>query len=151
MIRPSALPFVLIVLAACVGDDPGPISGTSGTSGSVGDSGASTGTRSISCDAKSVCTGRNNCCGVGTDWINAKCLEDCAGAYELTCDDATDCGAGLVCCYVSDGGARAKLSYCKASCAGPERQLCKAGSTECRTGGCTPFVAHSPGGLAECQ
>ncbi len=148
MIRPSALPFLLVVFAACVGDDPAPVSGSSGTSG---DSGTSAGTRSITCDAKSVCKGTNRCCGVGTDWINARCLDDCAGAYELACDDATDCGGGLVCCYVSDGGARVKASYCKASCVGLERQLCKAGSTECVTGGCAPFVAHAPEGLAACQ
>jgi hypothetical protein len=56
-----------------------------------------------------------------------------------------------VCCYVTDGGARVKASYCKAACAAVEKQLCKAGSTECRAGNCVPLVNHSPNGLAECQ
>jgi hypothetical protein len=137
-----------------VGDDPVTTSsGSSGTSGASGDSGTSggTGTRSINCNAKLACTGTTKCCGVGTDWIGASCKEDCTPAYELACDDATDCGGGQVCCYVTDGGARVKTSYCKAACEGAEQQLCKAGSTECRTGTCTPFVNRSPEGLAGCK
>jgi hypothetical protein len=148
--RPSALPLVLLALVACVGDDPPPSSGSSGTSGTSGTSGG-TGTRSINCDAKNVCKGTDRCCGIGTDWIGSSCKGDCAGAYELACDDAADCGTGEVCCYVSDGGARVKLSYCKSTCTGIERQLCKPGGSECRTGSCVPFVNHSPEGLSECQ
>ena len=150
VIRPSALPFLLLVLVACVGEDATTTAGSSGTSGTSGTSGG-TGTRSINCDAKGTCTGTNKCCGVGIDWIGSACKNDCAGAYELACDDAADCSAGQVCCYVSDGGARVKLSYCKATCATVERQLCKPGSSECLTGSCTPFQQHAPEGLAECK
>jgi hypothetical protein len=155
----AAAPILVatVVLVACVGSDPTPIvvnndGGSSGTSGSSGSSGG-TGTRSIGCDAKTTCTGTDLCCGVGTDWIGSACKADCGGAYYLTCDDATDCTGGQVCCYKTDGGARAVASYCAASCR-PEQQelqLCKPGSSECKTGSCTPLTQFSPNGLAACK
>jgi len=163
LVRLSALSFLSVIVVACVGNDPVATSGSSGTSGSgtsgssgTVDSGADAsggGGRSISCDATSTCTNTQKCCGVGTDWINASCKDDCGAAYELACDDAADCGTGKVCCAVTDGGARVTRSYCKASCAAAETQLCDPGADkECTSpASCTPFVNWSPSGLSRCQ
>jgi hypothetical protein len=149
---------ITFVVIGCVGDDPEPASSSS-SSGSTSSSSSSSssggsGARSIVCDAKTTCTGTDKCCGVGTDWIGSACKADCGGAYSLTCDDAKDCGAGQVCCYKSDGGARAVASYCAAECRADklEKQLCALGAAgECKTGACTPITEFSPSGLARCE
>jgi len=147
VIRPSALPFLVVLFAACVGSDP-VINTTSPEGGGGGG-----GTRSINCDGMSTCNGTQLCCAVGVDWIGSTCKDACTG-YELGCDDATDCGPAKVCCYTTDGGARVAKSYCKAACGGGlERQLCATGAdNECAAPAtCVPFVNHSPTGLARCQ
>ena len=151
--RPSSLPFLVVAFVACIGDDPTP-SGSRGTSGTSGTSGSS-GTVSvgINCDGLATCKGTQKCCGVARDWIGSACKADCGGAVELACDDATDCGSGLVCCSQTDGGARTTKSYCKASCAPTEPQLCSlSGTTECAAPTtCSPYTMWSPNGIARCK
>ncbi len=157
------------VVVACVGDDPSPAppgtttsgdggasssSSTSSTSSGGSSSSSGGGTRSVGCDAKTTCTGTDLCCGVGIDWIGASCKPDCGGAYSLRCDDAADCGQGQVCCYTTDGGARAVASFCADACRPEksEKQLCKLGAAgECKAGSCTPLTQFSPNGLAKCE
>jgi hypothetical protein len=100
-----------------------------------------------------ACAGTALCCGTGTDWLNVSCRTDCSAAYQLQCDDRTDCAPGNVCCMITDGGARATDSVCKTSCTGTsEQQLCKLGvAGECLTGTCQHLAAFSPGGLSSCR
>lgn len=162
---------ILLLTVACVGDEPVtvtkvPDDGSSSSNSSSGgsdssssgaiDSGVETGGPSSSaavvCEGK-TCHSPDRCCGVGTDWIDAACKPDCDGAYFLLCDDASDCGAGEVCCYTTDGGARATASFCAASCKAPqENQLCKVDAkNECTAGSCSPLTMFSPSGLATCR
>ena len=136
------------------GSDSGSTNSTTDGGGSDSGDGGSLHPRSVSCDATSICTGTDKCCGQGNDWIPAVCKADCGGAYSLWCDDAKDCETGQVCCYVTDGGARATASFCAASCR-PEKdehQLCNS-ATECSPPGqvCTPISEFSPSGLSRCN
>jgi hypothetical protein len=126
----------------------------SGSSSADASDGGGSGNRSINCNATSVCTGADKCCAVGIEWTAASaCKADCGGAYELTCDDASDCGNGMTCCYKTDGGARAVASFCALTCR-PEQnelQLC-ASIDECSGGkSCTPLTQFSPSGLKSCN
>lgn len=110
----------------------------------------------MSCDGKSTCKNSDFCCGgAGTsDWIGAACKADCQGAYQLSCDDATDCTSGMVCCMTTDLGARAKRSYCAQTCPSGEgeAQLCSLDHSECPAGTeCRALTMFSPEGLARCS
>jgi hypothetical protein len=161
---------VLVVLVACVGDDPvttpgssgssgsSDDAGTSGDSGSSGDSGTLPGgfraDRVITCNNGPECKGAQLCCGTGTDWLGVSCKDNCAGAYQLQCNDRADCAGAGVCCMVTDGGARATNSYCAEKCEGTNvQQLCLlGGSGECPAAtSCQPLTMFSPNGLAKCK
>lgn len=135
------------------GGGNGTDSGGNTTDSGGKDSGGPGGNRTITCET-SVCTGADKCCSVGIDWPGATCKPDCAGSpYSLTCDDATDCGAGMLCCYTTDGGARAAGTYCAATCpvASDKGQLCKT-TEECPPARvCSTLTQFSPSGLSRCN
>lgn len=94
------------------------------------------------------------CAGAdGTDWNEASCKDACDG-YTITCDDAADCGAGEVCCFTTDGGARTVQSYCSASACPSTNggQFCALGGDECgQSRTCTALTDFGPSLVASCQ
>jgi hypothetical protein len=76
---------------------------------------------------------QNYCCGgngAGDICVSATSTDDCP--WEITCDNAAECGPGLVCCY--DNAPNVTQSMCQTSCGGANQlQFCTT-SAECLGG-----------------
>lgn len=142
MIRSASIVLVVtgfIILTACKKSDD---SATVDTT----DEGTN---RSVKCGT-GACKNDDYCCG--TDgWADANCSVICENEHTLFCDDATDCPAGNVCCYISTNGNVTSSTCLDTRPFESDRgQLCKAGSTECAGKACNG-LALLPAGLTSCQ
>jgi hypothetical protein len=97
------------------------------------------------------CTGTQMCCGVNNGGGNYtfSCETTCGDAsIRLSCDDPTECDAGLVCCIVSD-----IVSTCSQQCIQASLELCS-GPGQCPNNTtCVPYdsgVMHTIG-ASHCQ
>lgn len=155
--RSFAVSSVVIVfgtiVAACVGDDPGPSTSSSSSSGSTGDGGSSGGTGAVACTAASPCaTGTcvdGFCCDAPCTGVCEACNVPgsegkCTAAKGKPAHGKCDGDADGVCAGSCDGTNRASCTYPEVECGAPS---CAGGTAtvppHCKAGVC-PAATTQP-------
>lgn len=141
----------LLVVIACVGDDPKPapaggdagVDAPSASSGSSSSSGGDSGARDprVACSA-AQCGASEVCCALKTEkWPNAGCrpVGGCSDR-ELACDGPEDCPAGQSCCAERNAGVPPGLggAHCATTCPKTTDALCHS-PADCGGKSCAPF------------